>query len=143
MERISTVEAGRRLGVSPTQVRRMIAGGKLRSETQHRPQGTRLVVLWDAPHVATEDATQTHRDAPERPHDAPGVATEDATEVAWLRARLVAAEEANAELRRLLALALQVQQIPASTQQVDATGTPPQETIVARRGWARLAFWRA
>src|SRR5262249_15269330 len=62
MERISTTEAGRRLGVSPTQIRRLVAAGKLRSETQHRPQGTRLVVLWDAPDVATEDATRTPRE---------------------------------------------------------------------------------
>ena len=59
VERISTADAARRLGVSPTTVRRRIAHGRLSAERHLRPQGVRFVVLWEEPQptvqpVATE-----------------------------------------------------------------------------------------
>jgi len=47
VERISTAEAARRLGVSTQTVRRRIAAGTLRAERQKRPQGPYFTVLWD------------------------------------------------------------------------------------------------
>lgn len=89
MERITTAEAARRLGVSPTQVRRLVAAGKYTAETEQRPQGKRLIILWPAEEDAPQDATDTQ-------HHAPEVATEDATPRAADVARLVAD---NARLR--------------------------------------------
>ncbi|MEI8147809.1 MAG: helix-turn-helix domain-containing protein [Actinomycetes bacterium] len=54
MERLTTTDAARRLGVSPSTVRRRIAAGRLRAERQDRPQGVRYLVLWDPP-VASRD----------------------------------------------------------------------------------------
>lgn len=59
VERITTADAARRLGVSPTTVRRRIAHGLLSAERHLRPQGVRFVVLWEEPQptvqpVATE-----------------------------------------------------------------------------------------
>ena len=52
VERLTTSDAARRLGVSPSTVRRRIATGHLRAETHPRPQGVRYVVLWDLPTTA-------------------------------------------------------------------------------------------
>ena len=129
MERITTAEAARRLGVSQTQVRRLVAAGKLIAESEERPHGRRIVVLWDA--------TQ---DEPTTIHVATHVATPDATllarvqdEVRWLRDRLERAEEERAELRRMLNLeqqtvaSLRLQLAPARNGHAphDATETPP------------------
>jgi excisionase family DNA binding protein len=140
-ERITTQEAARRLGVSPTQVRRLAATGKLRSEREERPQGTRLVILWDET-----------PDAPETPPDAPRVATEDATPatdtrelVQWLRERLEKAEEERSELRRMLFLEQQTvanlrAQLPPprdmdapTTEQGTPPTTPP--AVASRPPW--------
>lgn len=58
MERITTADAARRLGVSPTTVRRRIARGRLPAERLLRPQGVRFVVLWEEPqHTAQSVVT--------------------------------------------------------------------------------------
>lgn len=46
MERISTAEAARRLGISTATVKRRIATGGLRAEYEPRPGGARWWVLW-------------------------------------------------------------------------------------------------
>jgi excisionase family DNA binding protein len=151
VEYITTAEAARRLGVSPTQIRRLVASGKLRGEMEPRPQGTRLVILWDetddatrtppeAAEVATERPPDTHQQEPSTRPDASHVATQDATpevlieELRWLRERLERAEEERSELRRMLFLE---QQTVASLRALlpaprttdapeEATATPPQ-----------------
>lgn len=47
VERLTTSDAARRLGVSTTTVRRRIASGHLNAERHRRPQGVRYVVLWE------------------------------------------------------------------------------------------------
>ena len=47
VERLTTSDAARRLGVSPSTVRRRIATGHLRAERDPRPQGMRYIVLLD------------------------------------------------------------------------------------------------
>lgn len=112
VERLTTAQAAHRLGVSQTQIRRLVASGRLRAEMVERPQGTRLFVLWDTPDETPERSLP---DAPSTPQatrqDAPEVATEDATprasaatDVAWLQERLEQAETERAELRRMLNL---------------------------------------
>jgi predicted ArsR family transcriptional regulator len=128
VERITTAEAARRLGISSTQVRRRIAAGQLVAETEQRPQGTRLRVLWDATPDATSRADSGH-----------GEATSDATYVAtlerdntWLKERLERAEEERAELRRLLLMEQQI--VTALRSLLPAprdVETPPEATIVA------------
>jgi excisionase family DNA binding protein len=63
VERLTVRQAGARLGVSPTTIRRMIAAGELRAEREHRPQGARWIVLLDtetdAPHHAPSRAGGT------------------------------------------------------------------------------------
>ena len=56
MERISTAEAARRLGVSTQTVRRRIAAGALFAERQKRPQGLYWTVLWESVPVAAPPA---------------------------------------------------------------------------------------
>src|SRR5215204_4456704 len=98
VDRITTAEAARRLGISRTQVRRMIDAGSLQAERQSRPQGTRLLILWDAPHdePQNEPARHTRKGRDVTPWFVP------VEELQWLKARLERAEEERAELRRLL-----------------------------------------
>lgn len=116
VERLTTTEAARRLGVSVATVRRRCAAGLLRSETEARPQGARLWVLWDG----APDAPPTEQDAPPTrraasaeasptAQDAPGAASAPVprADYDWLRQRLEASEQAQAELRRLLLAAHQ------------------------------------
>jgi len=49
VDRITVADAARRLGVSPTTVRRRIATGHLAAERHPRPQGVRILVLWEEP----------------------------------------------------------------------------------------------
>jgi hypothetical protein len=128
MERLTTAETARRLGVSPTQVRRLAASGRLVAEQERRPQGTRLVILWDAP-----------GDAPGTPPDAPKVATEDATLVRWLKDRLEAAEVERAELRRLLFQAYQ--DLTTARAQLPAPRAPESESDVQERVAERTRPW--
>jgi hypothetical protein len=128
-QRLTTAEAGKRLGVSGTQIRRLVAAGKLQAEIEERPQGTRLIILWSEDETAARnglhtvwppDATTgghvhengTHRDATEDEPDATQVATDETgtfdrdhllDEIAWLRSRLEAAEQERAQLRELVA----------------------------------------
>lgn len=63
-----------------------------------------------------------------------------------LRARLDAREQAEAELRRLLALALQQRALPAPTSVSSRSASDPDETtqpcVVSRPWWQRWAGWR-
>jgi len=140
VERLTTRAAAARLGVSAATIRRMIQAGELHAEREVRPQGSRWYVLLDG-------AADTSRHASERAHgtslepDAWRVALET---IADLRRRLDAAEQAQSELRQLLAGALR--QLPAGppapSEPVSPTGdTPPQPPVTppVRRGWlARL-----
>jgi excisionase family DNA binding protein len=135
VERITTAQAARRLGVSQTQVRRLVASGRLRAETVERPQGSRLFVLWEPAEEAPQDTPGTPQPTQQ---DAPKVATEDATlrasdapSVAWLKARLEQAETERAELRRMLnleqqtvaALRADLAAAHATARAIDAPGT--------------------
>jgi hypothetical protein len=62
VERISTAEAARRLGVSQSAIRGRIAAGQLRAETEVRLQGSRFWVRWDASPATVRDATTTAPD---------------------------------------------------------------------------------
>ena len=102
VERISTAEAARRLGISQSGVRRRIRTGALRAEIERRPQGSRLVVLWDAPADAHQRATvgggNANEDANTRTE------TEKDALIVWLQVRLEQSEQAQGELRRMLNL---------------------------------------
>ena len=161
MERISTTEAARRLGVSRTQIRRLIAAGEVRAEREPRPQGTRLTVLWDVPCDAPPDRP-SHRPAPTNgtSRDVPpgAVPVDPVNEVAWLRARLERAEEERAELRRLLhqahqTIAVQAAQLGTTRALAPAGDVPgnvprpenghvPTDRPVARHRRPWWAVWR-
>jgi hypothetical protein len=149
-DRITTAEAARRLGKSPSQVRRMVAAGRLRGEMERRPQGTRLWVLWDAASERAADDARTTHDASHAFSNgaSPHAATD---EVRWLRERLEASEQAQAELRRLLLAAHQTidtlrLQLPppraaerAHEASTDASATPHDAPSMRRAWWQ---FWR-
>jgi len=107
VERISTAEAAHRLGVSPSTVRRLVRAGALRSESEQRPQGTRLVILWDvtAPVSTTIQDASDHASAPDASDRAAPAAVSD--EVAWLRARLEHAEQERERLQQTVTQATQ------------------------------------
>ena len=154
MERISTTEAARRLGVSRTQLRRMIAAGQVHVEREARPQGSRIVVLWDRPsdEPLHRPARTTATDGDEPRRMVP------IEEFAWLKMRLERAEEERAELRRLLNMAHQTIAVQAAqlgsaraiaptgdeppvqngTSPMDGATDPP--TVRHRRPW--WAWWR-
>lgn len=99
IERLTTQEAAHRLGISPATVRRMILAGLLTAEREERPQGSRWWVLLDASADASPElkprVTSVQRD-----REALTVALGT---IADLRRRLDVAEQAQAELRQLLA----------------------------------------
>ena len=107
MERITTAEAAKRLGLSMSGVRRRIKAGQLAAEWEHRPQGTRLRVLWDAHTHAHSDAqagaavgvphANTHTNGTHTDAD------KDAL-IAWLQRQLEESQQGQAELRRMLNL---------------------------------------
>jgi hypothetical protein len=81
----------------------MVAAGRLRGEMEERPQGSRLVILWDdAPHAPPNGARTTHEASSEAsPRTVPRADYE------WLQQRLEQSEQAQGELRRLLLAAHQ------------------------------------
>ena len=98
IERLSTQEAAQRLGISPATVRRKIATGELTAEREARPQGARWWVLLDASaNASPERMARVKRTN----HDQQAI-TLLMDEVADLRRRLDASENAQAELRQLL-----------------------------------------
>lgn len=99
IERLTTTEAAHRLGISPATVRRLIAAGTLPAEREVRPQGTRWLVLLDTSADALLDS-KPRVTSVQRDRDALTVTLET---IADLRRRLDAAEQAQAELRQLLA----------------------------------------
>ncbi len=99
IERLTTTEAAHRFGISPATVRRLIAAGTLPAEREVRPQGTRWLVLLDTSAGASLDS-KPRVTSVQRDRDALAVALET---IADLRRRLDAAEQAQAELRQLLA----------------------------------------
>lgn len=154
-ERITTAEAARRLGVSTRTVRRMVRAGGLRAESERRPQGTRLLILWDAAtdaaitgqeaagHEAEHAAAAASMTAPTDPFH-----THLTDQVRRLEARLDAAEREREHLEQLLAMALS--RLPAGQAAIenlggtDAAGqaaVAPSEVAVrrVRRPWWR--FW--
>jgi len=154
MEHITTTEAARRLGVHPVTVRRMIARGALQATIETRPQGQRLRVTWDdTAHSAPHDAgTEPHGAAAPSPAPSALVPVAPAGDVAWLRARLEAAETGQAELRRLLLMEQQTVAalralLPAALQQDDTPmeqeGTlAPSSTEQMHRATVRRSWWR-
>jgi|SRR5215207_8477707 len=151
IQRLTVQQAAIRLGLSSATIRRMIRAGQLPAEREERPQGSRWIVLWDDDaHASAQAATPGHGTSQ----------TPDALHVALatiedLRRRLDASEQAQAELRRMLAGALRAlpegrtEAQPASEDfseppRAAAPGTarwhtaaPPQEPASApkRRGW--------
>lgn len=123
IERLSTKEAAHRLGISPATVRRLIAAGTLPAERAARPQGARWLVLLDTSPDASPDlkprVTSVQRD-----RNALVVALET---IADLRRRLDTAEQAQSELRQLLAREQEtvkvLQASSASSAQESARGT--------------------
>lgn len=99
IERLSTKEAAHRLGISPATVRRLIAAGTLPAEREARPQGARWWVLLDTSADAPSDS-KPRVTSVQRDRDALAVALET---IADLRRRLDVAEQAQSELRQLVA----------------------------------------
>jgi hypothetical protein len=153
-------EAAAALGVSVDTIRRRVRRGQLAAT--HDAEG-RLVVDIPAarqvPADAMQDAMQTAEAAWQMPSTPPEPAmhlhsTDDATHarellaevrlqrdhleatVADLRVRLDTAEQAQAELRRLLAAALQQRALPAPA------APPSSDALAARPWWAALLWWR-
>ena len=87
VERLTVRQAGTRLGVSPTTVRRMIAVGELQAEREIRPQGARWIVLFS-----------TERDAPaHEPNRASGTSLVTNAVVSDLRERVAFLEQLTAQ----------------------------------------------
>lgn len=114
MEHITTREAARRLGISQTQVRRLVRNGSLPSIVETRPRGSRILVAWNGHAPAHASATP-----PDTPEDVSTDAAGDASpraddverlhnEVASLRQQVERGEEERAELRRMLNLEQQM-----------------------------------
>ena len=151
IERLSTQEAARRLGISPATVRRKIAAGELQAEREARPQGARWWVLLDSAHAALPGSTPRVTSA-HGTREALSVALET---IADLRKRLDEAERGQAELRQLLAREqetarmLQAGTAQRSTherahgtaQNVSAASGAPQRPAVRRRV-PRVPWWR-
>ena len=109
IERLSTRETARRLGISVATVRRKIAAGELHAVREQRPQGERWLVLFDtsvdasryAPSDSAPRITSAHANGNTNGHHGELALALDT--IADLRRRLDAAEQAQAELRQLLA----------------------------------------
>jgi excisionase family DNA binding protein len=121
IERLSTQEAARRLGISVATVRRRIATGELHAEQEVRPQGKRWVVLLDERSEASPaSAARITRAPPSR--DALTVALD---EVAFLRQQLEVSQRGEAELRQLLAREQETNRMLRLAQASTAQGTAP------------------
>ena len=155
-ERISTVEAARRLGITATAVRRRVASGALHGEWGQRPQGKRLWIRWDSSvgvaQDAKMDASLGHADATRDANQGQGGAhAELFARIRWLEERLEQAEveraraaEERAELRRMLMFEQQraaelTRMLPAGREPgMDATATPTPTSHVAQPWWRRV-----
>jgi len=135
VERLTVRQAGTRLGVSPTTVRRMIAVGELQAEREIRPQGARWIVLFG-----------TDADAPlHAPNRARGTSLVTNAVVSDLRERVAFLEQLTAQqanqiselIRRLPELS--AGPIGPSEPVFPMGDTPPQTpaSTPARRGWLR------
>lgn len=151
VEHITTAEAARRLDKSPSQVRRMVAAGRLRGVMAERPQGSRLVILWDDASNAPPNGARTAHAA----SDEASSRTVPRADYEWLQQRLEQSEQAQGELRRLLLAAhqtietLRLQLPPPHEPSTmhdapdDASVRPhevPGDAASTRRPW--WAFWR-
>jgi excisionase family DNA binding protein len=114
--RYSVAEAAELLGITARAVRKRIVAGRLPAE--RTPHGWAIVLGAEPAAAPGEPST-----APREPHPAPG---EPARELAALRAHVVWLE---AELRRLLAVALQTPALPAPAAPL-------------RPWWAQWVWWR-
>ncbi len=151
MERITTAEAARRLGLSMSGVRRRIKAGQLAAEWERRPQGTRLLVLWDAHTDAHARADVGVPDANAYANGTHTDADKDAL-IAWLQRQLEESQQGQAELRRMLNLEQQtvagLRETIAATRALSAptpahstpTGTPTATTGQERP--VRMPWWR-
>ena len=139
MERLTVRQAGARLGVSPTTIRRMIAAGELQAAREIRPQGARWIVLFG-----------TDADAPSHaPNRASGTSLVTNAMVSDLRERVAFLEQLTAQqANQISELIRRLPALPAGTvvptegtivpEPVSAVGdTPPQTpaTPAAKRGW--------
>lgn len=118
IERLTTQEAARRLGVSVATVRRKIAAGELQGVQEARPQGARwyvLLPLSDTDHEPSHGTSHTAQQATEdrsedASRDVPALMLERAyDEVAYLRKKLdevteLLAREQQAHLQTRLML---------------------------------------
>lgn len=139
IERLSTLEAARRLGISVATVRRRIAVGELTAEQEVRPQGKRWVVLLDDRSDASPTSSpRVTRAQPSR--DALAVAL---NEVAFLRQQLEVSQRGEAELRQLLGREQEANRmlrlVQASSAQQTAPETSQPVSGVARR--RALPWW--
>jgi hypothetical protein len=153
---VSVAEASAQLGVSIHAVRRLVRAGKLRTVRLSRPQGWVVRVLLEDGHVAPRSAPPPSAPGSALPpprsatsHVAPPSATSappaDAELVAVLKAevddlrrRLDFSEHAQAELRRLLAAALQQRALGAGT----AAEEKLAQGCAHAPWWQRLLWWR-
>ena len=146
MERITTAEAARRLGISASGVRRRIKAGQLVAEVERRPQGTRLLVLWDASALAYPGASVGQLDANTNGASTRTDADKDAL-IAWLQLQLEESQRGQAELRRMLNLEQQTvaalrEALTASRALGTPTSTPTRTAPRCRSLWW-VRVWRA
>jgi excisionase family DNA binding protein len=148
IQRLTVQQTAIRLGLSSATVRRMIRAGQLQAEREVRPQGSRWIVLWDDDaHASAQASTPGH--ATSQTPDALHVAL---ATIEDLRRRLDASEQAQAELRRMLAGALRalpegraelqpVSEPLSETPEPPAPGTPRWHTDAPQAGRPR-PWWR-
>jgi hypothetical protein len=78
IERVTTQEAAKRLGMWVATIRRHIAAGELQGESDVRPQGTRWYVMLPTDQEAPETDHETSHGTAHTAHQAESHATEDA-----------------------------------------------------------------
>jgi hypothetical protein len=122
------LEAARVLGISERAVRKRITANTLAATRTATGWLVELAAVPRAVPAALVDELRHQRDALE-------------ATVVDLRARLDGAEQAQAELRRLLALALQTRALPEPRDTPTESGGEPTEPS-SHPWWARWAWWR-
>jgi excisionase family DNA binding protein len=78
IERLTTQEAAKRLGVSVATIRRRIAAGELQGESDVRPQGTRWYVLLPTDQTDHDTAHETSHGTSHTAHQTESHAADDA-----------------------------------------------------------------
>jgi hypothetical protein len=147
----TVAELAERLGITTRAVRKRIAAGQLVAE--RTPHGWAVALpAAELPDEPTEPRAVLEEPppAPAEPVAEPAVPPTELAEpsgelaalraqVAWLQAEIERRDVAEAELRRLLAAALQQRALPGPS--VDQEPNAHAESL-PRPWWSRLAWWR-